>query len=112
MKGCLLWSEWDRKGLAVDLFSNTWRNPVNAQYKRQKHYWNILPRISGLQVYQRQVPVDDWNVNRHKTITRSITRAAKKYQGWSSIDNALDRGYFLYLTDVPGRKGLDRKSVV
>ena len=107
MKGCLLWSEWDRKGLALDLFSNTWRNPANAQFKRQKLYWNMLPRISGLQVYQRKVPVDDWNVKCHKAITRSITRAAKESQGWSSFDNALDRGYFLYLTDVPRRKGFE-----
>ena len=59
MKGYLLWSEWKRLGLAVDLYSNTWRNPANAQYKRQKLYLNILPRINGRQVYQRHVPIDD-----------------------------------------------------
>ena len=107
MKGCLLWSEWDHKGIAVDLFSNTWRNPANAQYKRQKLYFNMLPRINGLQVYQRQVPVDDWGINRHKSITRSIQRATTENQGWACFDNALDRGHFLYLTDVPGQKGFE-----
>ena len=107
MKGCLLWSEWDRKGLAVDLFSNTWRNPANAQYKRQKLYYNILPRINGPQIFQRRVPIDDWDLNCHKRIARAIQRASTEYQGWSSFDNALDRGYFLYLTDVPGLKGFE-----
>ena len=46
-KGYLLWSDWHRKGIAVDLFSNTWRNPANAQYKRQKLFFNILPSQSG-----------------------------------------------------------------
>ena len=56
----MLWSECDRKGLAVDLYSNTGRNPANAQFKRQKLYTNILPRINGPQIYQRRVTVDDW----------------------------------------------------
>jgi hypothetical protein len=105
MKGYLLWSERDRQGLAVDLFSNTWRNPANAQFKRQKLYFNILPRISGTQTYQLQVPIDDWDNKVHRRIPRAIQRAMSEIHGWLWVDNALDRGYVLYLTNVPGLKG-------
>ena len=107
MKGYLLWSERGRKGVAVDLFSNTWRNPANAQFKRQKLYYNILPRINGTHIYQRQVPIDDWDNTVHKRISKAIQRAAKEGQGWLWFDNALDRGYVLYLTDVPGLAGFE-----
>ena len=101
-KGYLLWSEWKRKGLAVDLFSNTWRNPANAQYKRQKLYFNFLPRINSHQIYQRRVPIDDWDMKVHKRISRAIQRATTEGQGWMWFDNALKRGYVLYLIDAPG----------
>ena len=107
MKGYLLWSERDRKGLAVDLFSNTWRNPANAQFKRQKLYYNILPRINGPQIYQRRVPIDYWDNKVHRRISRAIQRAITNDQGWLWFDNALERGYFLYLTDVPGLLGFE-----
>ena len=107
MKGCLLWSERDRKGLAVDLISNTWRNPANAQYKRQKLYFNILPRINGPQLYQRRVPVDDWDPTTHSRIKRSLQRSVSEKQGWLWIDNALDHGYVLYLTSAPDVSGFE-----
>ena len=107
MKGYLLWSEWDRKGLAVDLFSSTWRNPANAQYKRQKLYYNILPRINGRQIYQRRVPIDDWDNKVHRRISRAIQRATTEDQGWLWFDNALKRGYVLYLTNAPGLAGFE-----
>ena len=105
VKGHLLWSEWHRKGLAVDLFSNTWRNPANAQYKRQKLYFNILPKINGPQIFQRRVPIDDWNHTVHRRISRSIQRAAMEGQGWLWFDCGLKRGYVLYLTSVPELAG-------
>jgi hypothetical protein len=107
VKGYLLWSERDRQGLAVDLFSNTWRNPANAQYKRQKLYFNILPRINGPQIYQRRVPIDDWDHKAHRRISKAIQRAKKEEQGWLRFDNRLERGYILYLTDVPGLSGFE-----
>ena len=118
MKGYLLWSERDFKGLAaflyedlflasVDFFSNTWRNRANAQYKRQKLYLNILPRINGPQIYQLQVPMDDWDNKVHKRISRAIQRATTEDQGWLWFDNAVDRGYVLYLTDGPGLAGFE-----
>jgi hypothetical protein len=107
VKGCLLWSEWDCQGLAVDLISNSWRNPANAQHKRQKLYFNILPRISSQRIYQRKVAVDDWDKKVHKRISKAIQRAMKEGQGWMWFDNALDRGYILYLTNVPGLAGFE-----
>ena len=107
VKGYLLWSERNLKGLAVDLFSNTWRNNANAQYKRQKLYFNILPRINGPQIYQRRVPIDDWDSKGHKRISRAIQRASTQFQGWLWFDNALKRGYVLYLTDVAGLAGFE-----
>ena len=106
-KGYLLWSERDRKGVAVDLFSNTWRNPANAQFKRQKLYSNILPRINGPQIYQRRVPIDDWDKTVHGRIKRALQRAIGEGQGWMWVDNALDHGYYLYLTDAPGLTGFE-----
>jgi len=107
MRGYLLWSERDRKGLAVDLFSNTWRNPANAQYKRQKLYTNILPRINGPQIYQRRVPIDDWDKTVHRRISRALQRATTGDQGWMWFDNALERGYIFYLTSAPGIAGFE-----
>ena len=91
----------------MDLFSNTWRNPANAQYKRQKLYSNILPRINGPQIYQRRVPIDDWDKTVHGRIKRALQRASSEDQGWMWVDNALARGYYLYLTDAPGLAGFD-----
>lgn len=107
MKGCLLWSERDRKGLAVDLFSNTWRNPANAQHKRQKLYLNILPKINGPQVYQRRVPIDDWDKTVHRSISKALQRAVSDKQGWMWINNALAHGYYIYLTSAPGLAGFE-----
>jgi len=107
MRGYLLWSERDRKGLAVDLFSNTWRNPANAQHKRQKLYTNILPRINGPQIYQRRVPIDDWDKTVHRRISRALQRATTGDQGWMWFDNALERGYIFYLTSAPGIAGFE-----
>ena len=107
MKGYLLWSERARKGLAVDLFSNTWRNQANAQFKRQKLYYNILPRINGPRIYQCRVPVDDWDSKVHRRLSRAIQRATREDHGWLWIDNSLNRGYFLYLTNAPGLAGFE-----
>ena len=107
MKGYLLWSDRDHQGLAVDLFSNTWRNPANAQFKRQKLFYNILPRINGPQIYQRRVPIDDWDDKVHRRISRAIQRALTGNQGWLWFDNILKRGYVIYLTNAPGLAGFE-----
>ena len=74
------------------------------------HYSNSLncdcsTRINGPQIYQRHVPIDDWDDRVHGRSARAIQRRTTEQQGWLWIDNALDRGYILYLTDVPGLKG-------
>jgi hypothetical protein len=115
-KGHVLWSEQDQMGLALDLLSNTWRNPANAHFKGRKLYVNILPRISSSQIYQRRVPIDDWNEKVHGRIARAIQRAKGEGQGWLWVDNGLKRGYVIYLSDIPGLKGFepveDLKSVL
>jgi hypothetical protein len=107
MKGYLMCSEQDSQGLDVDFFSNTWRNPANAQHKRQKLYFNIMPRINGPEIYQLRVPVDDWDTRVHRHISRAMQRAMTEDQGWMWADNSLDRGYVLHLTSAPGLKGFE-----
>ena len=43
----------------------------------------------------------------HKRISRAIQRATTQFQGWLWFDNALKRGYVLYLTDVAGLAGFE-----
>lgn len=110
-KGYMLWSGCDSRAIAVDLYSNTWRNPVNAQFKRQKLYYNIFPRINGPQIYRCRVPIDDWNRTVHgrikRAIQRAILRAETEDHGWIWIDNALDHCCYLYLTSTPGLAGFE-----
>jgi hypothetical protein len=89
------------------LISNTWRNPANAQFKRQKLYFNILPRINGPQIYQRRVPIDDWDSKSHKTISKAIERGMSEKDGWLWFDNAVRRGYMVYLTSTHGLAGFE-----
>ena len=111
MKGFILWSDRDSGAIAVDWYSNTWRNPVNAQFKRQKLFFNILPRINGPRIYRLRVPIDDWDHTVHERIKRRIQRAIQgsetENQGWVWFDNALDRGYYVYLTSVPSLPGFE-----
>lgn len=107
VKGSLLWSERDLLGLAANLLSSTWLNLSNAQFKRQKLFLNILPRVNGPQIYQRQVPIDDWSHKVHRSISKAIQRAMTEGQGWLWFDNAVIRGYIIYLTSVPGLRGFE-----
>ena len=66
-----------------------------------------MPRIYGPQIYQRRVPIDDWDNKGHRRISRAIQRAATESQGWLGSENGLKRGYVLYLTDVPGLVGFE-----
>jgi hypothetical protein len=56
-----------------------------------------------------KVPVDDWTDKLHKTISRRIARTMKKAgetdPGWAWFNNALDRGYYIYLTSTPKVSG-------
>jgi len=111
MQSVILWSDRDSKSIVADWYSNTWRNPVNAQFKRQKLYFNILPRVNGPQIYRLRIPIDDWDKKSHGRIKRRIQRAIQRSesedQGWMWFDNGLDRGYYLYLTSVPGLAGFE-----
>ena len=43
----------------------------------------------------------------HARIKRSLQRGVADGQGWMSVNNALDRGYVLYLTDAQGLTGFE-----
>ena len=86
--------------------SNTWRNPVNAAFKKRKLYFNILPKLErspGL-LYKLSVPPDDWSPLLHKALTRRISRAKKSLDwdaGYLWVDNFMSAGVMVYLTDTP-----------
>jgi hypothetical protein len=100
------------KGLIAEFPSNSWSNPANAQLKRQRLFFNMLPRINGPELYILKVPVDDWSDKSHEAIKKRINRAIAKAgegdeHGWLWFDNALERGHFLYLTSAPDVSGFD-----
>jgi hypothetical protein len=102
----------DGKGLVAEFPSNGWGNPANAQLKRQRLGFNMLPRVNGPQIYELRQPFDDWDPQVHEAISRRINRAIDKAgddadYGWVWFNNALDRGYYLYLTSVPGVSGFE-----
>ena len=103
-KGMGLYSEAAGKGVVVNMLSNSWLNPYNAQVKRQRMYFNLNQRLSEKEVYQRQEPVDDWSATRQETLSRGIRRQ-EGHLLW--VDNGLSHGYRLYLTDVPGLEGFN-----
>jgi hypothetical protein len=107
-----MYNHSDGKGLIADFPSNGWGNPGNAQLKRQRLGFNMLPRMNGPQVYALRLPFDDWDPQAHEAISRRISRAIEKAgdgadYGWAWFNNALDRGYYLYLTSAPGVSGFE-----
>jgi hypothetical protein len=100
------------KGLIAEFPSNSWLNPANAQLKRQRLFFNLLPRLNGPELYVLRVAFDDWSDKAHESIKKRINRSIDKAgedadYGWVWFDNVLDRGYFLYLTSAPGVSGFD-----
>jgi hypothetical protein len=70
----------------------------------------MLPRMNGPQLSLLKVPCDDWSPKVHKKIATRIRRAIGKAgeavsYGWCWFDNAVRRGYVLYLTSAPGVSG-------
>lgn len=108
-KHVALYSAKDYAMLSTSMLSNSWRNPANAQFKRARLYFNILPRINGPIVYERRVAFDDWTSKLHESLEKRINRGKKAISiveterdpGYLWFDNSLSRGYYLYLTDVP-----------
>jgi hypothetical protein len=66
----------------------------------------MLPRINGRQLYAHRRAADDWSDKAHEALEKRIERAIKKADdpklGRLWFNNALKRGYYLYLTNVPG----------
>lgn len=106
-RGGIVFSRKSGKPMAVDFIGNTWLNPGNAQHKRRCLYYNLLPRLNGCrELYARWVAVDDID-REHQALKQRIRRAGGEGYGWLWFDNALKRGVFVYLTDVPGLPGFD-----
>jgi hypothetical protein len=102
----------DGKALVTEFPSNSWRNSVNAQLKRQRLFFNMLPRLNGPPLHLLKVPCDDWSPKVHKAISIRINRAIAKAGehadlGWVWFNNSLDRGCFLYITSAPGVLGFE-----
>lgn len=106
-----MYNHSDSKGLIAEFPSNGWGNPANAQLKRQRLGFNMLPRMNGPQVYALKLSCDDWSPQDHEAISRRISRAIDKARdddlGWVWFNNVLDRGYYLYLTSAPGVSGFE-----
>ena len=105
-----MYNHSEGKGLVAEFPSNTWRTPANAQLKRQRLFFNMLPRMNGPQLYMLKAPCDDWTDKAHEAVKKRIRRAILKAgdeadYGWCWFDNAVARGYILYLTSVPDVPG-------
>jgi hypothetical protein len=109
--GALMGSKAADKQCWVDFIGRTWRWPPNAQHNRALIFFNLLPRINSRQLYEMRVPIDDWSPKADEAITKGLYRAIKKAGdpklGWCRFDNAVKRGYFIYLTNVPGLRGFE-----
>lgn len=96
-KSTALFSAREGRLIIVDLFSNSWRNKVNAQHKRRKLYFNLFPRLSAHELYSLEVPIDDWTPPRHEAIRKAIYRAKGEHL-W--FNNALKRGVAIYCCNI------------
>jgi hypothetical protein len=107
----VLYNDEEGKAVVADYYSNSWRNPVNAQHKRRCLYFNILTRINGPQLFAMRVPVDDWTPQEHDAVKKRIGRAMRKVGsddlGWLWFNNALLRGYYMYMTTAPDVTGFE-----
>jgi hypothetical protein len=67
----------------------------------------MLPRMNGPQLYMLKLPIDDWTDKAHEAVKKRIRRAILKAgdesdYGWVWFNNAMSRGYVVYLTSAPG----------
>ncbi len=88
-----LYSQSKQAAVLVTMYKDTWQNPVNASFKRQKMYINLMRRIGAQPVYFMQLPLDDWSSKKHAALGKRIKRAGAE---WVGIDNFIHRGYYTY----------------
>lgn len=84
--------------LSAFLLSSTWRNPINAQYKRRAAYLNLMKRFGKEDLYCLKVAPDDWTPQRRDALSRAARRREGKYL---YIDNQLSLGVQWFITNVP-----------
>jgi len=97
VRASVLWNEADGRVELADLICTTWRHPTNAQFHRRKIYYHGLPRLRKADVYRYRIPIDDWSPTVHGSLKKRLNRAEADFL-W--VDNALDRGYYIYLSSV------------
>ena len=97
VKSTAMYSERTQQLAMADLLSHTWRNPINAQFKRRKAFFNMLPKMRRGEVYLRRVAVDDMDEKTHERLTKQLERAGAE---WANFDNGLSHGHYLYLANV------------
>ena len=91
---------------AWDSYSNTWRNPQNANNKRRQTYLGLVPILNGAGPwFTRDVPLDDLadDVQIKKRHEALLTAVKRKREGGQcfSIDNLLAKGVLAYIANAP-----------
>jgi hypothetical protein len=110
LRGAMLHNSKTGKENWVNYYGRTWRNPENAQQSRRCLFYNLLPKVNGPQLFGKWIPVDDWTDKMHHALARQIQRAIHKAggdHGWLWVNNALERGYYVYWTSVPNLPGFE-----
>jgi len=75
---------WRGRLLVTRVYSNTWRNPVNAQAKRRNYHRNLTKRLEGeTAVYERIVGAESWDEHHHDALTKRILRHGGKWAGFN-----------------------------
>jgi len=101
--------DWNGEWLMWDKYSNTWRNPQNANHKRRQAYMGLVPKLNcNGPWYSMDISADgpgnaDTVRKRHQAMEKSVKRADKLGGpgGLLAIDNLSSRGCVRYVTNVP-----------
>ena len=101
--------EWKGEWLMWTKYSNTWRNPQNANHKRRQAYMGLVPKLnSNGPWYSRDISADDLGDadtgrKRHQAMEKAVKRAYREGGpgGLLGIDNLSSRGCMRYITNVP-----------
>ncbi len=92
-----------------DKYSNTWRNPQNANHKRRQAYMGLVPKLnSNGPWHAMDTSADDLGNadtarKKHQAMEKAVKRADKLGGpgGLLAIDNLSSRGCVRYLTNIP-----------
>jgi len=108
----------DGAGYFWDAYSNTWRNPQNAQWKRRQNYKNLTPVLNGRGPWFRcDYSLDSYPEERqaredfHDRLRTYVHRKRGEEGYYIGIDNLHSKGFFTCLINVlPGQRSQQWKS--